>query len=1195
MSKLTKLLTVLFLFAYPIAMTAAQGGPTGAITGNVLDQSGGSVANASVNIVSEATGQSVRHVTADSSGTFTVSLLPVGTYRVEVTSTGFATLKLSGVEVRITETTRVNATLRTATTSETIVVSAEVATVETTTAATGQELSEEAITSLPLATRNFQQLLSLSAGAVSNVNNASTLGRGSTSLTAINVNGGRDDNNNYLIEGVSASDYSFGELNYTPVPNPDAIQEFKVSTSLYDASQGRNGGGNINAVLKSGTDQFHGALWEYLRNTDLDASDFFFNAQGLPRPVMQQNIFGGDLGGPVGPKAQLGYFFVNYQGTRQRTGQPAGTFVDNPNMPVLPTANRGTPAYAQTLINTFFDGELPAGVSEIDPVALALLNAKGSQFGPGGYLIPSVAPTTPGGSTGTLLISTPGRYTDDQFVTSWDREFRGGKDHLAFRFFWSDSNLYEPFGADSLQIQTGYPPTSNNLNFPLGIPLHGRFGSFAETHTFTSALINEFRFGVNIISDLFKNESPVTASDLGITQPSGTPDIYRFQFGSYAIGTYPTSTQSALSDAFVYSDTLSWTLGKHTFDFGGEIDRTSIRRNLPVLDNGLLFFVSGANPVLLGNPVLTDFQDFLIGTPEFGEAGGGAGNHDYHIPAYSLFAQDTYHVTKKLTLNLGFRTEFIGAPYDDLCHLGNVNPALISTGQPFVYPSCVSKFNISGFTGTLNSAALNNEYATVWEPRIGFAFDPFGHSTTTIRAGYGIYGVREDLGAVDNLSFTAPVFPVGVPFLPPPDSLGCLIFTAPGNCSSAPLVPPLGTVSANYVPQPTFFTGFVNNTTGLSTTDTTQTPVFGPGGVNSVIGLAVPLHWIVPTTQQWNLTVQRDLGHQWFLEVGYIGTKGTHLRVTYDPDEGTLVGCAGCPASITVKANGQSYTITQNTASNAPIRAPLQPLGPSAYEAFSPISDSHYNGLQMTVAHKVGKGLYLQSAYTFSKSIDDVSTASVAFLTRFNNQLDAQDSRGLSDFDHRNRWVTNFVYELPFFKDRTGATAYALRGWEVSGVLLLQSGAPFTILDSGGGTAVAPASPGTVTANFAPGYSCHNALTTGSLGAKLANWVNPNAYQPISATTSAALFPDGSTGYGDSPRNCIIGPAQGNFDFTLGKNFKLTERQSLLFRTDFLNLTNHPSFANPAIVDIESPATVGNITEMANNPRMIQFSLKYSF
>jgi len=442
------------------------------------------------------------------------------------------------------------------------------------------------------------------------------------------------------------------------------------------------------------------------------------------------------------------------------------------------------------------------------------------------------------------------------------------------------------------------------------------------------------------------------------------------------------------------------------------------------------------------------------------------------------------------------------------------------------------------------------------------------------------------------LSFTAPIFPVAVPFLPPTDSLHCLLFVGQTCNPADALIPPLGVVSPSAVLSPTFFQGFINNVTGLPTADTTQTPVFTQinpnlGNVNSVIGLFVPFNWISPTTQQWNLTVQRQLGKNWFLEIGYVGTKGTHLRVTYDPDGATILQ-PGQSITLTTPG-GVPYTITQNTASNAPARAPFEPLGPSAFEAFSPISDSHYSALQLTASHHFAHGLYFQSAYTFSKSIDDVSTASVAFLTRFNNQDIATDSRGLSDFDRRHRWVTSFVYDLPFYKDRHDFTGNALGGWSISGVLLLQSGTPFTIMDSGGGSAVALASPA-ITADFAPGFGCSNALNTGNQASRLNNWVNPAAYMP-----APVVGPDGSTGYGDSPRNCIIGPWQGNMDFTLNKNFRVAEHQNLRFRVDFFNLTNHPSFANPTFVDVESPGTVGKITSTVGNPRLVQFSLKYSY
>ena len=190
------------------------------------------------------------------------------------------------------------------------------------------------------------------------------------------------------------------------------------------------------------------------------------------------------------------------------------------------------------------------------------------------------------------VISDPGKFRDDQLTANWDREFHGGKDHLSERFFWSDSDTFEPFGADSFGIQTGGQPASNNLNFPLDVPLHGRFGSITETHIFSNALVNEFRFGINIISDELNNQAPITGADVGINLPTanGDPNIYRLQFGSWGFGAYPTQPQSALSDNFSWLDTVSWTHGAHQFRFGGEIDRVAMRRSLPIADNGLVYF-----------------------------------------------------------------------------------------------------------------------------------------------------------------------------------------------------------------------------------------------------------------------------------------------------------------------------------------------------------------------------------------------------------------------------------------------------------------------------------------------------------------------------------------------------------------------------------------------------------------------------
>ncbi|HYK48304.1 MAG TPA: carboxypeptidase-like regulatory domain-containing protein, partial [Terriglobales bacterium] len=334
------------------AQVLAQGGATGAITGTVLDPSGAVVAGAEVRIVNQDTGTLTRTTKTDANGSFTATLLPVGNYTVNVVSSGFQEAKFINVAVRVTETTRMEAKLRPLAVQEKVEVQAQVQTVDTSTATTGQAIDARTIRDLPLATQNFQQLLTLSAGTNSDLNASASLGRGDV---RIQVNGQREDNNNYLIEGISATDYNVAELTNTPLPSPDVVQEFKVQTSLYDATQGRNGGGNINAILKTGTKKFHGSLFEFFRNTDLNANEWFLNRSqinlGLPqqRPDIKQNIFGGSLGGPVGREGKGGYFFVNYQGTRQRSGLSPGAIVST-TLPVLPSANRGSAGYAQSLV-----------------------------------------------------------------------------------------------------------------------------------------------------------------------------------------------------------------------------------------------------------------------------------------------------------------------------------------------------------------------------------------------------------------------------------------------------------------------------------------------------------------------------------------------------------------------------------------------------------------------------------------------------------------------------------------------------------------------------------------------------------------------------------------------------------------------------------------------------------------------------
>src|SRR5260221_5358813 len=435
-----------------------QGGATGAISGTVVDVNGGEVAGADVQIISAATDSLVRRLTTAADGSFEATLLPPAKYYVVVNKSGFAEAKAINIEVHVTETTRITIPLKPGTVTEKIEISAQVATVETTNATTGETLGSETIRELPLATQNYQQLLTLSSGAQSELNASAQLGRGTTKIF---VNGQREDNNNYLIEGISATDYNVAQNYYVPLPNPDVIQEIKVQTSLYDASQGRNGGGNVKAILKSGTRGYHGDAYEFFRNDVLNANEYFHNAAGQTRPPVKQNIFGASVGGPV-VQEKLGFFFVNYQGTRQSSALSAGTQINNPGFPVIPS-DRSDASISQA----FFGNT----TTPIDHVVHALLNFTGKKNlfnDPNGFLIPSIAGTA--GSTGQLLVSKPGKYNDDQFTTNWDREFNASKDKLSARFFFSNSETQLPFGAGGLQASLGGTLSSSNnataLDFP---------------------------------------------------------------------------------------------------------------------------------------------------------------------------------------------------------------------------------------------------------------------------------------------------------------------------------------------------------------------------------------------------------------------------------------------------------------------------------------------------------------------------------------------------------------------------------------------------------------------------------------------------------------------------------------------------------------------------------------------------------
>jgi Carboxypeptidase regulatory-like domain len=1177
-----------------VAQIFAQGGATGGISGTVQDPSGAVVSHADVRITNQDTGFLERVVRTGGDGTFTAPLLPVGSYTLTIEAAGFAEGKFPSIVVHVTETTRMTAKLTTKAVQQKIEVQAEVQAVDTSDATTGEAIESATIRALPLATQNFQQLLTLSTGAQGELNKATELGRGDV---RIQVNGQREDNNNYLIEGISATDYNVAELTNTPLPNPDVVAEFKVQTSLYDASQGRNGGGNINAILKSGTNTFHGDVYEFFRNTVLDANEYFLNQTGSPRPVIQQNIFGGSLGGPVSPGGKLGFFFINYQGTRQVSGDSPGTLIST-FIPYVPAADRGTTPTAEANLAADF------GVPSADPVAASLLAFPSNQFGSpaNGYLfpLPNVPAGTPPGSLVQFTVSQPGRFTDNQFTSNWDHEFRDSRDTVAARFFFSDSEQNIPFGAGGLQASLGAAAAQTDLNFPYQLPVHDRVFIISETHVFSPKLVNDIRFGLVHINNTANNINPVTASDVGIDRPTSnlTSSVYKFTFetSGFQFGPTPQANQAQTQNNYNFVDNLSWVHGQHTLTVGGQYVRVRLDKLFPQVFNGQLFFTNTGS--------ITDFANFVGGTPEFSFGGGGVYNHAYRQSNSAAFAQDDWKVSPSFTLNTGLRMEFLGAWTDGDCHIGNLQSDLTESGTyPFIYPKCVNHLGVSGLTGNAAGSTFNNNVSTGVGPRVGFSWDVMGHHTTTLRGGYGIYYVREDVGAVDQLSFQSPFIPIVFFGQTPGFTMSDFFTGTPATNPNA--VPAAGSLNGAWLPCLARLTSFVptNNAAGQ---DANYACTTGPG-VNStqnLFVLEVPRHFVVPNTQQWNLTVQRELGKNWVLEAGYVGTHGIHLRETRDGIQS--VDAIKNPFTIT-DVNGNNYTLTTDTFSNAIARTPTPGLnGYSGYQIFANDAYSSYNALQATVSRRWSQG-YFQAAYTFSKNIDATSTGNTAFNTAYNDQSNVNASRGISDFNRPHRLSASYAYDLPFLKHATGAEGLLLGGWQVSGVTIFQSGLPFSIYDSSAGTAFLGAgSTPLLGASLAPGASIAGGLTSGDIHSRVANgYLNPAAFTPaplIDPTDCNHLGADYcTTGFGDLGRNLYKGPFEQNWDVSFLKHFKIGERQDVRFAADFFNLWNHVNFGNPTVTDIEqyladpTNSPFGKIVQTNGNPRLIQFSLRWAF
>jgi len=1197
----------------------AQAGATGAITGTVSDQEGGAISGATIVVTNVATGHKEREVVSTGAGTFNVPSLPPSHYSLEITATGFSRLVRNNVLVQVTETASVSVTLSVGQVTETLTVHDVTPPVELTSATTGETISAETASTLPLSTRNFLTLLTLSAGANTELFDSAALGRGQVT---INVNGQRPTNNNFQLEGVNANDVNLPILDNVPLPNPDTIEEFKTQTSLYDASSGRNGGGNVQVNLKSGTAHFHGDAFEFFRNNVLNANDFFFNAATpqVPRPVLRQNQYGGSFGGPV-PKSKDFFFFVNYQGTREASGISAGTVL-NSQIPVLPTSRD-----AATLAATF----LPAGfsASQINPVALAYLNLPASKcpvFNDGKFCLPTVA-GTPGFSgqnvnLGNVTASSPGVFQDDQFVLSADKQLTL-KDKLSARFFFSDNNTSQPFGTGA--------NNANSLPFSKGLPGSNRFLKLGWTRVLSGNVVNDARFGFSRFFFAQDPSEPIQLSDIGATRGNSAefPAAYQLIIsggGPLVLGTGVNDNRGGAFNTFYEADDLSITKGKHLLRFGVDASRYQLNRFNNFAQRGTVTFsntaAGDASPGFSNPPALSGFQNFLLGRVDTTQAEAGFSSFHFRALDFSAYVQDDWKIRPRLTLNLGLRWEGLSTAHELNNFLSNFRG--LEDGQPgpisIIHPAGSQNVGTPGVSScTLTTCFSAGNFA----PRVSYAWDVFGNQKTVIRSGYGIYYQR-----VSNQSLLQTAG--GLPFS---EAISAQKFSVtPANPFPSILPNSAFPLSTDQVVPA--LTGF-NGTTGA--------PIFqsASGGPLSGFFFFPIRSFHPPYAQQWNYNIQRALGKGWLLEVGYVGTRGSHLLGTGRPANPGQICTIGAPCIIPASIAGNvnvpagtpfvtknpdgTIAITGSTASNLDARVPSRYLGLANSRGFFQFQDgsSTYHGLQSTLSHHFTGGLYFQAAYTYSKSIDNGSGSvfgdELNGLTQYGNLLNPSGQRAVSDFDRRHRFVVSYNYDLPVAKLLHGhGSTRLVNGWTVNGVSTFQSGTPITVFDGSTFTLQdLDGINGTNFATLAPGATLASAVTSGNIESRLGSYLNLSAFTPggncvnnqnvvVPCQVNGAPNPAAAgAAIGNVGRNTFRGPFQQNWDLSITKNTKVTEATSVDFRAEFFNAFNHPVFSGPqsggfgsatgnlGLVNIANGSSA--ILSTANRPRIIQFAMKFNF
>ncbi|MDE3180233.1 MAG: carboxypeptidase regulatory-like domain-containing protein [Acidobacteriota bacterium] len=1199
----------------------AAGQTTGILRGTVKDPSGGVIPGARVTAIQNGT--SVRRsVFSGSRGSYEFPALAVGTYTVEIEARGFKTFSQSDVSVTLGHVIVVNASLEIGIITQLITAAASPPLVETTSTELGSVMQSRDVTGLPLNARDTYELLQLQPGVESEI--GADLFYGSDEPGSVSVNGGRGRSNNFMVNGAGANDLF---VNLPGVqPSPDTIQEFRVLTSTFDAEFGRNSGSIVDVVTKSGSNDFHGDIYEFIRNRALNSRGFFDTA----RPDFKQNQFGGTLGGPV-MKDRI-FFFGSYEGRRIRQGISS-------DVVTVPTAaeRRGDFSAGPAFSGVLTDANVASILSARPGCAAAAGAEGGAAFAAGakyaalfpGNIIPSQCFDKTAADLMSQFVPLPNVGADqyqvvpmsrdrvDQFTQRIDANLSQAQRLMAY-YYLADSFEFLPFST--------YQASGANLpGFGGKFATRQQQATLTETWVIDPTEVNEAQFSfyregqaqlnaperTNLVQDSCKTvpasrcfEDPENPR-LGITPgiPASLGGVpYITLGGGFTIGNNIQGQVPQAGNTFQWSDHLTKVLGAHTLKFGGEAVREQFNQlALFGTTGGFYFFGGGPN-----DPGFSDVvPNYLLGLPDNFVQGSPTLQYLRKTDVY-LYAQDSWKIRPRVALNYGLRWE-LDPPFHDRynrietfrpgeitkvfpCQLTPDDPLAsrlgttnCSPGSPggFVFPKGIVYPGDKGVPRNLTAV-----YYKAFAPRLGVAWSPGSSGKTSIRAAYGIsYNPVEQL--VYKQFNGAPPFGAA-PFL------SNILFNRPYEFQN-------GATAINPFP-------VNNNPPRFQPIDWS---IFRP---TFAFGQQLP-HQHPEYAEQYNFTIQRQLGRDIVVQAGYVGSEGHFLNINHDLNYGLAQPCIdlnkipgqscgpfGADRSFYIPAGAVPAGVTLHLPYGSvpevtgPNKTPITLVGLRPYSSPScepttgvgcpadgiPVfgsiypadnmGNSNYNSLQVSVEKRARKGLDFLAAYTFSKSFDYGSSFEDTI-----NPIDFKKGYSLSQFDARHRLVFSYIWQLPVPR-LAGWKGEMADGWSASGITTFQSGFPVR-----------------VTSNADLELQNSFAFLTAGEPDLVAPFhkLNPRGPGHLAFDPSSFAQPARLGVIGNSPRTLCCGPGINNFDFALLKHVRLTERTRLEFRAEFFNLFNHAQFVNPD-GNISDGANFGSVVR-ARDPRLIQFALKLFF